>query len=313
MSAECALVEHRPVDEVVEAAPQLGRAFGVEPAQEVARAVGLVVRHQRRAVAGELLSDRLELVQLAARGEPDVVVLVDVRPEHAAGDHERQHGGLDDPPAAPAAPAAPASAAASNGGRGHRQRLPADPGRADRRRTRAQPNSARRDVQEQPPGAAAPRRPEPDEPGGDHDRDQHVGRRGVVRVDAEVADRPDPEQLPAAQRADQVAEVRLLVERADLRQPVDRRDEGRDRQHRQRGREPARASEQRARRVAEQEDAGGDQRRDEPHGSRHAEDADERRARRGQRQHGTRPALGRERPGQQRRDQREQQARRRAP
>jgi hypothetical protein len=58
--------------------------------------------------------------------------------------------------------------------------------------------------------------------------------------------------------------------------------------------------------MPQQEDAGSGQRRHEPYGAWQAQHADERRARRGDREDGTRPALGRERPRQQRRDQREQ-------
>ena len=298
-----ALAQDGAVGQVVEASPQLRGALRVEPPQEMAHAVGLVGGHQRRPLAREVVSDRLELVQLPARCEQDVVVLERVRPEHAGGDRQRRDGGLDDAFVRKARRTA-AERRRQGGRRGHRERLACHPGRADREEEGAA-EARDHDIGEQLRGAPLPGPPDPDDAGRDHERDQDVGRRRVVRVDAEVARRPDAEELEAAQGADQVAEIRLLVEGADSRQPVDRRHEGRDREQREAGDEHARLRQQ-ALWPAQKDDRGHERSGNEPHRSREAEDADERRAGRGQRQRGAcAPALL-ERPRQERRDQREE-------
>jgi hypothetical protein len=91
-------VEDPAIREVVEAAAQLGGSLGVCPPEEVPCSVGLVVRHQGRALARDLVPDRLELVKLGARSEPDLVVLQAVRPEHPQSDRTGREASLDQAP-----------------------------------------------------------------------------------------------------------------------------------------------------------------------------------------------------------------------
>ena len=126
-----------------------------------------------------------------------------------------------------------------------------------------------------------------------------------MRADAEIAARPDPEQLQPAQRADQVAELVAAAKAGQVVAPTVERDEGRDREHRGRDREGNRLPEQLG------APAPGDEREDreeewrQPDGAGEALDAGERRAGRRQRQHGP-AASRRERPRRQRRDERDQ-------
>src|SRR5581483_4096792 len=84
--------EQLPGAKRVVAAAELGSALRVEPPQKVACAVRVELRHERRPVAGEAVADRR---QLPARGEADVVVAEDVRPQHAAGDRADGERRLD--------------------------------------------------------------------------------------------------------------------------------------------------------------------------------------------------------------------------
>ena len=61
----------------------------------MARPVRVELRHQRRALAGVALADRLELGEPRARREPDLAVGEDVRPRDAADDGRGEHCGLD--------------------------------------------------------------------------------------------------------------------------------------------------------------------------------------------------------------------------
>ena len=106
------------------------------------------------------MSDRLELVQLPARCERDVVVGERIRPEHASRDRDRRHSRLDAPPE-PEERRAPCERRRQESRRRHRDRLPAHPGRADRDdRARAEHDDA--EIGRKLPGSAAPGPPEPD-------------------------------------------------------------------------------------------------------------------------------------------------------
>ena len=55
-------------------ATKLRSAFGIQVAQEVTHAVGLVLGHQGRTLPREVLADLLQLAELGARCEPCIVV-----------------------------------------------------------------------------------------------------------------------------------------------------------------------------------------------------------------------------------------------
>ena len=82
--------DDRAVGERHLADAELRCALGIELAQEVADAVGLVLRHQRRALAGEQLADLLQLDQLASRGDPRRAVAENVRVENRRGEDADQ-------------------------------------------------------------------------------------------------------------------------------------------------------------------------------------------------------------------------------
>ena len=169
-----------PLRQVVVAPAQLGRRLRIGRAQEMADAVGLVVGHQSRPLAGDPLADRLELVQLAARREPDVVVLVPVRPENPAARSRAATTAAATTCPAARARAHAASAAAS--------RMQAPPSRASCRRPTASrrqvdarsrcPRSRRRASKAQLPRRHAHQTPTRGR--GDHERDQHLTGAGVV-------------------------------------------------------------------------------------------------------------------------------------
>ena len=146
----------------------------------------------------------LQLGELVARRQADAAVAERVRPQ--------------DPPATAAATPAAASrrpvrgepADAEQGrerdrGRGGRERLAADPRRADdapaRRSSRAR--RARRRAAPGSPAAPAPR--ESGDRGGDRRRDQRVRGELGVGVEAEVARGPDPGGLRGLERLGEVA------------------------------------------------------------------------------------------------------------
>jgi hypothetical protein len=65
--------------------------LGIEIPQEVTDSVRLVLGHQRRAVAGEAVADRLELGEAVVRRKPDAAVGQRVRPEDTDGDSSRRN------------------------------------------------------------------------------------------------------------------------------------------------------------------------------------------------------------------------------
>ena len=67
MSVECALLDLAAAGKRDRPATQLRDALGIGVTQEVADAVGRVLRHQRRPLARDLLADRLQLGELLAR------------------------------------------------------------------------------------------------------------------------------------------------------------------------------------------------------------------------------------------------------
>ena len=213
MSADSVLSSDRPVAQVVEAPAQLGRALRVELAQEVARAVGLVVVIS----AGPWPAKRARSPRARAA----------VRAGRARRRGTESTFDQSTPPAIASASdaasttrscASTAAAAGERGGeqrgRGHRQRFAADPGRAERRRTRAQPTTPVRDVRAAAPRRAPPCPPEPaDAPRRSRPRSGHVGRERWSGRTRKSPTGQTPNELPGAERPDQVAEVRLACRR----------------------------------------------------------------------------------------------------
>ena len=270
----------------------------------MARPVDLVVGHQSGPLAGDPMADRLELVQLAPRREPDVVVLVPVRPENPASDRERDDRRRDHLSEAHG-PGARREGGGQECRRRHRERLAAHPRRADRQVERAA-DARGRDVQQQGPALAPPRPPDADRGRGDHQRDQHLHLRGVV-TEPEIAAGPDAEELELAQaRRDQVAELGALAVVAHLAEEAHGRDEGRDREHAERRREDARPLEQRALGPQRDQEARRDERGQKPEAAGQAQHADERGAHGRQWNRRERAAPGAECPGHESRDRHEQ-------
>ena len=170
------------------ALPSVGRLTGAvlrgldrsTVAQEVARAVDLVLVEERRTVAGELPADVRELREPGARGERDVAVLQEVRPQHAAGDgaqHEdpgERRGDVarsdqDRPARHPGQ---------EHRRRGDRQRLAHDPGDRAEDRERRDRHERGTDV-EREAAVSPPQRPAERDHGAGEDRvDQQVVEQG---------------------------------------------------------------------------------------------------------------------------------------
>ncbi len=182
---------------------QLRGPFAVEVAEEVAGAVGVVLGHQRRSLAGELLAYLLQLVQLLVRGKADAAVGEHAGPQHAAGDHRDQDAADE------AVGAQGDDRPGDRQGQRHRggggERLAAGPGRADDDDRRAGEEAGRVERQG---GVATPLRPgdpEARERRDERQRDQHHGDDGPVRIEAKVPGGPDAEHLQDVQWAAQVA------------------------------------------------------------------------------------------------------------
>ena len=127
----------RSVDQRHLADAQLRGALGVEPAQEVADAVGLVLGHQRRAVAGEDVPDLLRARRAARAGRPTPRGSR-ARSTRARRRRSRRRGhrpGSRWPRCTSAA--APASASGDEERRGRRQRLAGEPRASCRGRGRS--------------------------------------------------------------------------------------------------------------------------------------------------------------------------------
>ena len=145
----------------------------------MADAVGLVLGHQRRALAGDQLADPLELRELRPRSEADAAVAERVRPDDSAGDHERQGAGRDSPPRA-GQPADPEHGRERDRRRSRGQRLAADPRRTHEDERCAGDEGAEH-VQRRARRAAADRPGEAGGRGGAGRRDQAVARRARAR------------------------------------------------------------------------------------------------------------------------------------
>ena len=157
-----ALVERRPVAQGVEAAAQLGRALGVEPAQEVPRRRRAGTRSSAPAPGRRSAPDRLELRELAARREPDVVV----RERRSTRARRRRQTAATTAPRrrvrCAEQPRRSAGQRGEPGRRATRWRAPwRRPTASRRRRSTAQPTTAAR-VERAAPSSARPGQPEAD-------------------------------------------------------------------------------------------------------------------------------------------------------
>ena len=248
--------------------------------------VGLVLRHQRRPVAGEAVADRSQLGELASRPQPGVVVLENVGPEDAAGDEGREHGCLDDPPA-PEEERTDCERRERHGRRGSRERLPRDP-----RGTRSVEHQGARDgaddVERHLPHAAKEGPDHGGGGGGERNGDQDVSGCDPARIDAEVAHGPDARDLDWVERLDQVCE---WVERDDVgRDEVGCGDDRGQAEHDEgRGKRRGRAKSVPEATVADDHHERECERGGDPHERSEIEDAEEQRGDRSERDHVAKP------------------------
>ena len=259
--------------------------------------VRLVLRHQGGAGAGEVLADPFELGQLRPRSEIDLPVGERVRPEHA-----QRHGRQGDEPLDPPPPSDERRAADHRGEddhrRGDRERLPGEPRRAEQAEHDRCDESAGR-VQADLPGASRNRNGDSDHGGEGDDREQHVGDGEIVGPKPKIARGPDAGELQGAERRDQVAQLARVAERAEDSVPEEEACDGERRDH-ERGGEACQEQRPPGVTSSHERPRGQRQGREEPGGGAHAQNADERRGRDGERNDGEPPAGRREERARQR-------------
>ncbi len=318
MSAEAPFSSSPPVWSSTGRARRSEAPLGIELAQEVAYAVGLILGHERRAVAREDLPDRLELPELGARSEPHIRVREPVRPEHTGCNRGRRRTAHDPPRNAILEhDRRPDDPAGDERRRRRGKRLAVEPRRAvaelteDHHCERAA--TRRADVEREPEGPPPDRGDEPADHGEHDDRQQDGRDRHRLRSRPEVARGPDPEHLEVAQRVQEVAETGGAAARdvtavgdAQKGMRLEHRGDGQyDRDDREgpdhlRGRPPvARAEEHHRKRRESREPDHPDDR----------EDVEHRRTREGHRERVAEPSLLTGKGRDERREQRQEQRR----
>ncbi len=206
-------------------ASELRGAFGIEFTQEMPDAVGLVLGHQRRPLAGELFADLLELGKLGARRDPGVVIGEHVRNQYPGRHDQKQDPGQTDGSKEVhrrlRGPGEEPRSRQQCGDSDHRQqqegcgtggqRLALDPGRSDQPDDQRSETGAAGDQQQtgctahggRPDAQAGRQHARPDQ----NDRDE-----ARIRLKSEITDRPGTDVLGEAERLDQVAHLGLIGE-----------------------------------------------------------------------------------------------------